>query len=93
MTHPRTDCAKFGIHLAGWAAHDQRHNRVFGHTYVLVRAEDMNLGVGQHNACAARIFDSKASTTVFSGDTADRATKMVAMQSLCLLYTSDAADE
>lgn len=76
---------KVAIHLSWRASQNQAHHRLARHADIMEAAEDVNLLVCQHHSSLCRILDGKLCLSVFTGDTADRASKMLSLQRLHVL--------
>ena len=52
LLHASCNGPQVAVDLAGILAQDQAHNRLSCNVYVLEPAQDVNLGVGQDDACS-----------------------------------------
>ena len=82
LLHPPRHRPQIPVNLAGILPQDQTHDALPGHVDVLEPAEDVDLGIGQHDAGAARVLDGELGLAVFAGDAADGAAHVLALQGL-----------
>lgn len=85
LLHSRADCPQAIVHLARRLSENETDDRLSRNARVLEAAQDVDLGVGQHNARARGILDSVFSLAVLAGDTTDGTGQVVAVEGLDVL--------
>ncbi len=82
---PGRDGPERAVDLGGRTAQDEVAERALGDLDVLVGAEDVDLGVCQHDAGARHVLDGILGAAALAGHAAHRARQVVALQRLHVL--------
>lgn len=85
LLHPCRDRPEAVVHLAGWLSENQTDDGLARDAGVFEAAKDVDLGVGEYDACARGILDGVLGLAVLACDAADGAGEMVALQGLDVL--------
>lgn len=77
---------EIAINLRWWCAHDQMTDGSSSEPDVLIRAHQVNLGVGQHNSRFRHVLNGVLRFAVLAGDSTDRSGQVGAFQRLHIVY-------
>lgn len=85
LTLTRTNGLEIGVDLAWRGAKNEGYDSVSCYADVGERAEYVDLGVGDYEACAASILNSEFGPPIFACDAPNSTRQMVAVQRLHIL--------